>query len=91
MAEDSGFQKKYNEPLPNAKVEELAATLCVHSNVFIRSRNAWSKVPLDAKHQFREYACELADILGVDGFDLGIQGENGAYIGFDGGDRGDHG
>ena len=64
---DIQFQTKYNEPLPNTKVENLARTMCVHSRVYIRDIMDWSKVPRDAKHQFREYACELAEIVGVDG------------------------
>ena len=61
-----GFQAKYNEPLPNRKVEQLARVLCLQSKVFIRYLEDWGEVPLEAQHQFREYACELADLLGVD-------------------------
>jgi len=69
MIEEQGFQTKFNDPLPNAKVEQLARVLCVQSKVFIRTLEDWDKVPLDAQHSFREYACELAGVLGIDGFD----------------------
>ena len=68
MEEQQGFQTKFNEPLPNPVVEDLATTLCLHSGIFIRDLNKWNEVPLTVQHQFREYACELADIVGVDGF-----------------------